>query len=154
MPRGSGLRGGRFHGAQPRRICRFVEPALLLMLHARPTHGYGLLDGLSRLGLDSYPADSSTIYRMLRSLEQAGMILSNWDAEETAGPPRRMYQLTETGSAYLKAWVEDLRATDQVHRKFLKAYEEHVAEGEGLFREGVVQTAEAGQVTTERQGRS
>lgn len=106
MPRGSGLCGGRFHGAQPRRICRFVEPALLLLLHARPTHGYGLLDGLSRLGLDSFPADSSTIYRILRNLERAGMILSNWDADETSGPPRRVYRLPKTGDLYMKAWVE------------------------------------------------
>lgn len=113
-------------GVQPRRIRRFVEPALLLLLHSRPMHGYALLEGLDRLGFDTYPADTSTVYRILRDLEGAGMIQSEWDADETAGPPRRVYRLTAAGDAYLRDWVAELQATDRLLHRFLEAYEDHM----------------------------
>lgn len=120
---------------RPRRIRRFVEPAVLLLLHERPTHGYGLLDGLTRLGLEAYPADQSVIYRILRDLEQAGMITSEWDTEDTGGPPRRVYQLTDEGKEHLKAWVEELRATDRILHRFLDAYDDHMDNRQGEFHE-------------------
>lgn len=120
---------------RPRRIRRFAEPAVLLLLHERPTHGYALLDGLTRLGLEAYPADSSVIYRILRDLEQAGMIASEWDTEDTGGPPRRVYQLTHEGNEHLKAWVEELRATDRILHRFLDAYDRHMDNGQGKFHE-------------------
>lgn len=122
-------------GVRPRRIRRFIEPAVLLLLHDRPTHGYGLLEGLTRLGLDAYPADQSVVYRILRDLEQAGMIVSEWDTEETGGPPRRVYRLTDEGDAHLKAWVEELRATDRILHCFLDAYDHHMESGQGEFHE-------------------
>ena len=118
-------------GGQPRRIRRFIEPALLLLLHHRPSHGYGLLEGLRALGLEDYPADISAIYRILYALEAQGMVISHIEAEQSGGPPRRVYQLTEAGDAYLRAWVEDLRATDHILHQFLDAYEDH----EKLHRE-------------------
>ncbi len=120
---------------RPRRIRRFVEPAVLLLLHDRPTHGYGLLEGLARLGLDAYPTDRSVVYRVLRDLEQAGMIASEWDTEETGGPPRRVYRLTDEGDAHLRAWVEELRATDRILHLFLNAYDHHMENGQGEFHE-------------------
>ena len=53
MPRcGCPKRRGAYEqeGVRPRRIRRFVEPAVLLLLHSGPMHGYGLLDGLAALG--------------------------------------------------------------------------------------------------------
>lgn len=118
---------------RPRRIRRFIEPAVLLLLHDRPTHGYGLLDGLARLGLDAYPADQSVVYRILRDLAQAGMIVSEWETGESGGPPRRVYRLTDDGNAHLKAWVEELRATDRILHRFLDAYDHHMESGLGEF---------------------
>ena len=114
-----------FEGGRPRRIRRFIEPALLLLLDHGPAHGYGLVEGLHRLGLESYPADVSAIYRILYALEANGMVTSHIEAEESAGPPRRVYRLTEAGDAYLHAWVEDLRATDRLLHRILEAYDEH-----------------------------
>ena len=116
---------GEWGEVQPRRIRRFVEPALLLLLHCTPTHGYALIEGLTRLGLESYPTDISAIYRILYDLEAKGMLVSSQDARPSAGPPRRVYTLTEAGDAYLRAWVEELRATDQLLHRFLEAYDQH-----------------------------
>lgn len=125
-------RGARARGAapQPRRIRRFLEPALLLQLHHKPAHAYALIDGLDRLGMDNYPADVSTIYRILYSLEEAGMVTSVRDAEETAGAPRRVYMLTPTGEEYLAEWVAELGETDRLLHRFLEAYDTHMEQHE------------------------
>ena len=112
-------------GIQPRRISRFLEPALLLLLHRQASHGYAFIEGLEQLGMEAYPADVSAIYRILHSLEDAGMITSTRETEQTAGPPRRVYELTEEGQIYLTAWVQELQETDRLLHRFLDAYEEH-----------------------------
>ena len=122
-PEGGRARGG---GVHPRRIRRFLEPALLLLLHHQPAHGYALIEALDRLGMEAYPADVSSIYRMLHDLEETGMITSTQDTEQTAGPPRRVYELTEQGEDYLTAWVQELRETDRLLHLFLEAYHEHL----------------------------
>ena len=140
MPKGQrhrGGRGGRWSiadrsgEAYPQRIRGFVEPALLLLLHMGPRHGYGLKEGLQMVGFGNYPVDSSAIYRILRQLETAGMVSSRWDTESTAGPPRRVYCLTEAGDQYLAAWVGDLRATDSILHRFLDAYDLHMKDDNG-----------------------
>jgi poly-beta-hydroxybutyrate-responsive repressor len=112
-----------------------VEPILLLLLHRNASHGYNLMDGLHDLGLEDYPADASAAYRTLRDLEAQGMVTSSWDTDTTAGPPRRVYRLTEAGHRYLAEWVADLRATDRILHRFLDAYDEHMAHGDGEHHE-------------------
>lgn len=115
---------------QPRRIRRFLEPALLLQLHDQPKHGYALIEGLDDLGMESYPADMSAIYRILYALEEGGMITSTRDSEESGGAPRRVYALTAAGEAYLAAWVAELGETDRLLHRFLEAYESHMEQHE------------------------
>jgi PadR family transcriptional regulator PadR len=130
MPRGFGRRR-MMHGAgvQPRRISRFLEPALLLLLHIKPTHAYALVERLDQLGMEAYPADVSAVYRILYDLEASGMITSIRGEEESAGPPRRVYALTEEGEVYLRAWVQDLRATDRILHSFLAVYDAQTQHG-------------------------
>jgi PadR family transcriptional regulator PadR len=133
MSPGLRWRGGRGGGPCPRRIRRFIEPALLLLLHIDSGHGYNLVERLGELGLEDYPVDPSVVYRTLRQLERAGMITSDWDVGGAAGPPRRVYRLTEAGTRYLATWVADLRETDRVLHRFLGAYDEHIEDGEGDY---------------------
>ncbi|MBU0491858.1 MAG: PadR family transcriptional regulator [Chloroflexi bacterium] len=138
MPRGRHCHRGQARaeaGPCPRRIQRFVEPVLLLLLHRDASHGYNLLDGLRELGLEDYPTDTSALYRALRDLEEQEMVTSLWDTDSTAGPPRRVYRLTEAGDRYLTEWVADLRATDHILHRFLDAYDEHMAYGDGEHHE-------------------
>ena len=125
QPGGRGGGHGLRRGVQPRRIRKFVEPALLLLLHCNPMHGYALAERMHELGLDAYPVDISAIYRVLNDLETNGMLVSQLDAEQTAGPPRRVYSLTTAGDTYLRAWVEELRETDRLLHRFLDAYDAH-----------------------------
>jgi len=93
-PRAVGKGRRSAQGKRPRRIRRFLEPALLLLLHSGPNHGYGLVEGLRNLGLESYPTDISAVYRILYDLEAKGLLTSGQSADESAGPPRRVYALT------------------------------------------------------------
>lgn len=108
-----------------RRITKFLEPCLLLLLHAGESHGYELLDNLGRFGFSENPADSSTIYRILRSLEDRGFVTSRW-AEGDSGPARRVYALSPAGDGYLQVWVGDLEETDRILHCFFSEYRDHM----------------------------
>jgi PadR family transcriptional regulator PadR len=118
-------RGRQGGGACPRHVNRFLEPCLLLLLHCDEAHGYDLLEGLKQFGFDQNPVDSSTVYRVLRGLEERGFVTSRWDTGGS-GPARRLYQITEDGDRYLAWWVEDLRETDRILHYFLKTYDTHM----------------------------
>lgn len=126
MPQGRRRwRSGQGEKACPRRINRFLEPCLLLLLHCNEAHGYELLEGLKQFGFEQNPVDSSTVYRRLRGLEKREFVTSRWDTE-SAGPARRLYQITEEGDRYLAWWVDDLRETDRVLHYFLGVYDRHM----------------------------
>jgi PadR family transcriptional regulator PadR len=118
-------RGGDGAEACPRRIHRFLEPCLLLLLHRNEAHGYELLDGLKPFGFAENPVDLSTVYRKLRGLEEQSFVTSHWDTD-SGGPARRLYRITEEGDRYLARWVGDLRETDRVLHHFLETYDAHM----------------------------
>lgn len=133
MPHGRYRRQGRGEQeACPRRIHRFLEPCLLLLLHCDEIHGYELLGSLNPFGFTENPVDLSTVYRLLRSFEDEGLVISRWDTSNS-GPARRLYRLTEEGDLCLAWWVEQLRETDRVLHSFLDTYHSHMAahQGEG-----------------------
>jgi len=41
-------------------------------------------------------------------MDEQGWVRSVWEGEETQGPPRRIYELTKSGSEMLSLWVKDL----------------------------------------------
>ena len=119
---------------RPRQIRRFIEPVLLLLLHQGPMHGYGLINELRSVGLGDYPIDRSAVYRILRDLEQGDVVVSAWDQQTSAGPPKRVYRITDLGERMLNTWVEDLRETARVLQSFLAAYDERMKSKEGALR--------------------
>jgi len=112
-----------------RRAVRMLEPALLLLLHHCPAHGYTLLEQLGEFGLDGL--NPSVIYRVLRDMEARGWVTSSWDEEQTQGPPRRVYCLTVLGDEVLAQWARDLEEGKRKIDHLLGAYHRHMEEGEG-----------------------
>lgn len=108
------------------RVARLAEPALLLLLAERPTHGYELLERLPPLlGAE---IDVGNLYRFLRTLEADGIVASEWSAE-LPGPAKRTYTLTEAGRQLLDAWAEALAGARAGIDDLLNRYEkggEHV----------------------------
>jgi poly-beta-hydroxybutyrate-responsive repressor len=122
MPRGRWGRGiGLGGGACPRRISRFLEPCLLLLLREDATHGYHLLEALRQFGFAPGTVDASVVYRILREMEEAGWVSSQWDTAGS-GPPRRVYSVTRDGEGYLAAWINDLRCTRDEIDQFIKTH--------------------------------
>lgn len=115
--RGQGRCRRRGRGRGQRRLLGAV---LLLELHQGPTHGYALLSGLEEFGFGDI--DPSVIYRTLRDMEAEGSIASDWDAEKTQGPPRRVYRLTEEGGTVLDGWARDLAERKSRMERFLRAH--------------------------------
>ena len=89
---------GRRHGG---RAVRMLEPALLLLLHHGPAHGYTFLEQLGEFGLGDL--NPSVVYRTLRDMEEKEWVTSNWDEERSQGPPRRVYRITALGDEVLGA---------------------------------------------------
>jgi len=112
-----------------RRAVRILKPTLLLLLHHGPAHGYTLIEDLQGYGLDD--VNPSVVYRALRDMEERGWVASNWDDEETKGPPRRVYSLTGLGDEVLTWWTEDLRETRRVIDTILETHTQHMEDGEG-----------------------
>lgn len=103
------------------RVERFSEPALLLLLRERATHGYELLEALPALTGEAR-VDMGNLYRVLRALEEDGLVTSRWESGEP-GPAKRTYELTEQGRRLLDEWVAALlRSRDRIDR-FLQRYE-------------------------------
>ena len=103
------------------RVERFGEPALLLLLRERPTHGYELLDRLPEL-LPDERIDMGNLYRILRALEEEGLVSSEW-SDDLPGPAKRTYAITDEGLRLLDAWIEGLRGTQERISDFLTRYE-------------------------------
>ena len=102
------------------RVPNFAQPRLLLELAKKPSYGYELIE---RLGQAGSPApDPGNFYRMLRSLEQDGLVCSSWDTQKS-GPARRVYELTDLGREFLQAWAVTIQHTHQSLDRFLSEYE-------------------------------
>ena len=123
--RGRGPRSRRHHRGRWRvlaRVERFAEPALLLLLRERPAHGYDLLERLPELTGEAR-VEMGNLYRLLRGLEEEGLVSSEWDAS-SPGPAKRRYALTSDGERLLDHWVEALRRSQERTARFLERYEE------------------------------
>jgi poly-beta-hydroxybutyrate-responsive repressor len=108
-----------------------LESALLLLLHREPAHGYTLMEQLGEFGLEEI--DPSAIYRALRDMESREWVSSTWNEEQSQGPARRVYHITETGDEVLAAWAQDLDETRKMIDRLLKAYHRHMEEGSGAY---------------------
>jgi len=102
------------------RVPNFALPRLLLELAKKTSHGYELIE---RLGQEGNPTpDPGNFYRMLRSLEEEGLVCSTWDTQNS-GPARRVYELTDQGREFLHAWAVTINQTHQSLGRFLSDYE-------------------------------
>ena len=104
------------------RVERFVEPTLLQLLSERPMHGYELLEQIPEIAREERRVDLGNLYRLLRSLEEEGVVASEWD-ESLAGPAKRVYRLTPSGQALLDAWVAALAEARGLITAFLDRHE-------------------------------
>jgi len=104
------------------RLERFTEPVVLASLRDGPTHGYDLAESL-RSWVPVQQIDLGNLYRMLRSMENEGIVRSNW-SDSGPGRAKRMYELTDDGAQLLEAWLAALRSTRDTIAAFLDEYDD------------------------------
>ena len=81
-----------------------------------PMYGYQIAKMLEDNGPDLPLMKQGTLYPVLRSLEENGLLESTVEPS-VSGPPRRYYKITEDGRSALKVWLEIWEQT----KKFVDA---------------------------------
>lgn len=88
-------------------VKRSMLPVVLLsFLAAKPEHGYSMLAKLEELGVPGIK--SGTLYPLLRTMEESGDIVSDWQIT-ARGPARKIFEITQQGHQTLesvKNWLE------------------------------------------------
>lgn len=79
-----------------------VVLACLLALRA-PEYGYALLKRLDAAGI---PSDGNTIYPLLRRLEERGLLLSEWNTDDSR--PRKFYRTSMAGAELASQLMTDM----------------------------------------------
>ncbi|MBE6300508.1 MAG: PadR family transcriptional regulator [Parabacteroides distasonis] len=83
-----------------------LEYCILLLLKKEPAYTSDIIQKLQAAKLIVV---EGTLYPLLTRLKNSGFLSYQW-IESTQGPPRKYYQLTETGEEFLKeletSWME------------------------------------------------
>ena len=87
-----------------------VVLACLLILR-EPNYGYALLDLLERRG---FAVDANTLYPLLRRLEKQGLLISDWNTDESR--PRKFYRTSDEGTALADILSRDWNDLDTAFR--------------------------------------
>ena len=97
-----GFCGGQGLGRYRRSV---LEVALLASLAESAAHGYELIETIGTLAGALVCIDPGSMYRLLRAMEEEGLVSSSWQTLDT-GPSRRVYQISEQGLEALEvtAW--------------------------------------------------
>ncbi|MCD6133401.1 MAG: helix-turn-helix transcriptional regulator [Deltaproteobacteria bacterium] len=103
---------------------RFLRAFLLFFLLGGESHGYDLIERLKRIGVKYENYEVGYIYKILRTMEEEGLLESRWNIKEK-GVARRIYTITEKGKKNLEEWVETLSHLKESLDAFLKSYKEY-----------------------------
>lgn len=109
-----GLGGGGPGGGRYRRSV--LEASILSSLAESTTHGYDLVEHIEALASDLVCIDPGTMYRLLRGLEEQGLVVSSWQTAES-GPSRRVYTITGQGIEALELVATSLALRAEATRR-------------------------------------
>lgn len=91
-------------------LSRLMQPSILTALASsdKPMHGYLIIQEMAKGPMFGGSApDPTGIYRILKQMENNGLVTSAWDTSES-GPAKRCYELTDDGRACLRRWIDAL----------------------------------------------
>lgn len=74
---------------------------ILKILQQEPAHGNKLAAEITRRTQDAYIPNTNALYPLLRTLEERGYIVGEWDSPVTRG--KRIYTVTDAGIARIPA---------------------------------------------------
>ena len=76
----------------------------ILARSAEALYGYQIAKRLETGWGDAMPVKQGTLYPVLRTMEENGMLESRVEPS-VSGPPRRYYRITDRGRAVLEDWT-------------------------------------------------
>jgi DNA-binding PadR family transcriptional regulator len=97
-----------------------LEGMLLALLEQAPAHGFELVKRLAERGNGELQLKEGTIYPVLYRLEKGGLVLAEWEADDSGrkGPRRRIYSLTKSGHKQLatsrQEWTQFVQVVGNV----------------------------------------
>ncbi len=107
-----------------------LAAAVMLSIADQSIHGYELLEKVASLVGNMVAVDKGSVYRLLRSFEQQGLLSSEWELQ-TSGPHRRVYRLTPAGAQCLEAISAGLKLRAAGLRDLAQEADDRLARGRG-----------------------
>lgn len=87
---------------------KLLQPNILILLAKQNLHGYSIIQELENKNLfNGERADNTGVYRTLNTLEEKGLVQSEWEMEKT-GPAKKVYRITKDGLECLSYWIGTL----------------------------------------------
>jgi len=91
-----------------------LEYCILLVLRGKPLYASDIIDALKEAKMIVV---EGTLYPLLTRLKNSGLLGYRWE-ESTQGPPRKYYELTDSGRKFLgeleDSWGELVEAVDKI----------------------------------------
>jgi PadR family transcriptional regulator PadR len=91
-----------------------LEYCILLVLDGKPLYASDIIQSLKEAKMIVV---EGTLYPLLTRLKNAGLLAYRWE-ESTQGPPRKYYELTDTGRNFLQelqvSWSELVVAVEKI----------------------------------------
>ena len=81
-----------------------VVGCILLLLAEQRGHGYELHERIKQV-MPLWDVSPGNLYRELRRMDADGLVASVWEAPQTRGPARRVYEITNAGRRALDDWI-------------------------------------------------
>ena len=81
-----------------------------MVLYREHLHGFALIQKLSESPmLRGCEPDKAGVYRYLKKMESAGLLVSDWETDSENGKPRRVFEITDGGRSCLISWMVMLK---------------------------------------------
>lgn len=99
-------------------VAASIKPFILSILSEGENYGYAIIQRVKALTDGQIKWTTSTLYPVLHSLENKGLLKSEWRSSE-GGPRRKYYQLTSKG---IEALEQEKKQWLDVHQALLQLW--------------------------------
>lgn len=99
-------------------VAASIKPFILSILSEGESYGYAIIQRVKALTDGQIRWTTSTLYPVLHSLENKGLLKSEWQSS-AGGPRRKYYQLTPKG---IKALAQEKKQWLEVHQALLQLW--------------------------------
>ena len=98
-------------------IYGYTDGMILCCLSEQDSYGYAINNFILEKSGFKYELKEATLYTTFRRLEKQGHVTSYW-GNESSGPRRRYYSITQEGRAYLKQRIRECNEIRQLMDAF------------------------------------